>query len=205
MRGSRGFSLAEMLFALLITSLAGLLVIGGIEVATRIFQDTLLKSQTQLVMKEYMSELRSGLLGAEMDSALRIVEYDPGNPDSIDPAFVHSGQNCAGFFKIVTNDGGDPVPGSDGKEWGVIVFQPALYDYTTNTADKEAPTGQRLPKPVPLISSRLSEAFPATMTYRYEGGKFYLTLSVRSSSLLSSGNHVELSVDEEVELTPTGK
>ena len=196
MRGKRGFSLAELLFALLITSLAGLLVIGGIQVTTRLFQDVLLHSQTQLVMKEYMSELRSGFLSAEMDSALTVLEYDSENSESIDPVFAHSGQKCAGYFKVV------PAAGSE-DGWGVIVFQPAYYDYANNVARKDAPSDLEIPANR-LISTRLSDDYSAWMTYRYEDGKFILSLSVRSNGVLSTGEHVELTT-ENLEITPTGE
>jgi len=205
MGNKKGFSLAELLFALLITSLAGLIVIGGISVTTRLFQDVLLHSQTQLVMKEYMSELRSGLLSAEMDSSLQVVEYNSSDPQTTDPAFAHSAWKCAGYFKLVSEeDVTMPAPmGEGGKQWGVIMFQPAYYDYDTNSAEKN-PVDETLPTPLRLISSRLSDDFPAWMTYRYDGEKFILSLSVRSKGVLSTGEHVELTT-ENIEITPTGK
>ena len=215
-RGKRGFSLAELLFALLITSLSGLIVIGGIGVTTRLFQDVLLHSQTQLVMKEYMSELRSGFLSAEMDSALNVKVFDESITDAtereamINPAFAHSGYKRAGFYTTMPATGETSLLTVDGKDYGVIMFQPALYDYTNNTAQKTAATGETMPQPLRLISAHLSDDFPAWVEYTYvvpEGetdGHFVLSLTVRSKNVLSTGEHVVLSVVKQ-EITPTGK
>lgn len=215
MRSRQGFSLAELLFALLITSLAGLIVMGGIGVTTRLFQDVLLHSQTQLVMKEYMSELRSGFLCAEMDSPLTVSVYVEGTDDPAErlamtnPAFAHSGYKCAGFYKL---DG--DVQSIDGKQYGVIVFQPTLYSYNADgsvTAIKTLPNNEAMPPVTRLISGHLSDDFPASLEYKYiadeagaKDGKFVLSLTVRSNGYLSTGEQVVLSV-EDIEITPTGK
>ena len=217
-RDKRGFSLAELLVALLITSLAGLIVMGGIGVTTRLFQDVLLHSQAQLVMKEYMSELRSGLLCAEMDSPVEVVTFNDSTHVSfdatIDPVFAHSGYKCAGYYRLL--DGTLQSVSGEQKPYGVIVFQPALYTGVVSGEGKvetlkEAPEGETMPDPIRLISSHLSDDFLASIAYYYTDkdgagqttdGHFVLSLTVRSKGVLSTGEHVILSEDA-LEITPT--
>ena len=194
-RGRRGFSLAELLVALLITSLAGLVVMGGIGVTTRLFQDVLLHSQAQLVMKEYMSELRAGFLSAETESAVQIVEYNANNPeDTADPVFTHSGYSCAGYYMLVPASGDTLYTfAGDTAEYGVIVFQPAIWNYANGTVHKTPDNGETLPPAMQLINAHLSDSFLAAMTYRYQNGEFTGTLTVKSLGLLSTGENVEIS------------
>ena len=179
-RGKQGFTLAEMLIAMLIMSFAGLIVSGGIATVTRCFQDIVLHCQTQMVFKEYMSEVRAGFLSAELDSALEIdTDVTPG----ANPAFTHAGLQCVGYYNVTADES--------------IVFQPTYYDYDKNEALKTVPSGVAPINPVQLISTRLSDDCTTVFKYHYDNAnrKFVIDeMTVKSKGLLSSGEPAEISV-----------
>ena len=179
-RNKKAFTLAEMLVAVLIMSFAGMLVMSGLAVITSSFQDLLLHSQAQMVLKEYMSEVRSGFLSADLDSELIIDGTDTC------PVFTHSGIGYVGYYAVIDDD--------DHDGFGTIVFQPVDYDDEHNVAVKSSPSGVY----VSLVSTKLSKDFTAKIEYHFnkttqmfDNGE----IIVKSVRKLSSGEQVELSGD----------
>lgn len=190
-RNKKAFTLAEMLVAVLIMSFAGMLVMSGLAVITSSFQDLLLHSQTQMVLKEYMSEVRSGFLSADLDSELII---DATNSVDTRPAFTHSGLGCVGYYTVI-NDAGDEVPnGNTDAALGTIIFQPAHFNYDTNEAEKSSLSATK-ENYVSLVSTKLSKDFTARIEYRFDKSTqmFSGKIIVKSARKLSSGEQVELS------------
>ena len=192
-RGRKAFTLAELMVAMLIMSFAGLIVIGGLAVISRSYQDMLLHSQTQMVLKEYMGEIRSGFLSAELDSELIIDDKD------FRPAFVRSDSrhSFAGYYTVVreTESSGTVTQtelgqGETDAAFGTIVFQPVYINYETKSADKGTKKAS-----ISLVSTKLSDDFTSKIDYRYDADTqmFSGTVTVKSVRTLSTGEHVVLS------------
>ncbi len=198
-RDKKAFTLAEMLVAMLIMSFAGMLVIGGLAVVTNAFQDLLLHSQTQMVLKEYMGEIRSGFLSADLDSELVI---DANTSPDTRPAFTHSGLDRVGYYTVFDESGNElnniaPDPGGlidEDASYGTIVFQPVYFDYDNNVAVKNSLNVDKQAY-IPLVSNKLSDDFMAKIEYRFDATTqmFIGNITVKSARILSSGDHVELS------------
>jgi len=179
LKNRKGFTLAEMLIALLITALAGMVALGGLVAAANHYRDIRIRSQAQMVMKEYMDSIRSVLISVSPDSGFEIFQETVGGTTRV--YFANGKVNRAGYF---TENGGS------------IVFQlidperntDPLFSYTYHGANNSGVYNQ-----IDLVPRRIAGGFTAELlNFTYNNGAFTGTVRLTSDAALSSGTQYVL-------------
>jgi len=188
----------EMLIALLITSMAGMVALGGLVVAANSYRDILMKSQAQMIMKEYMDSVRSILISVSPDSGFDIVQEKDINGNVTRIYLPNQKANCAGYFttKSIGQNGNEITDQNGNIEYSIIVFQHINPQPLTNGdhiyADVYDANGNR--EQTELVTRRMAKAFFAEMVdFSYNSdGAFTGTIRLTSNAPLSSGQPLTL-------------
>ena len=192
----KGFTLAEMLIALLITALAGLIALGGLTVAANSYKDILMKSQAQMVMKGYMDSIRSTLTNVSSDSGFQIRRETYNGETRV--FFPNEKVNCAGYYSI--KEINETIDGTDELIAKVLVFQHIdPTDYGTTDPGRRY-SFDDVAEQTELIAARSTKGFavePVGFNYHNvetdaEYGAFTGALKLKSLDPLSNGQFLEL-------------
>lgn len=180
LQNRKGFTLAEMLVALLITALAGMVALGGLIAASNHYRDIRIRSQAQMVMKEYMDSIRSVLISVSPDSGFEIFQETVGATTKV--YFANGKINRAGYF---TENGGS------------IVFQLIDPNKKTNKAEDEYSykdaEDTNVYNQTDLVPQRTVRGFNAELlTFSYSGGAFTGELQLTSDAYMSDGTQYVL-------------
>ena len=192
LQNKKGFTLVEMLMALLITALAGMIALGGITVAANAYRDILMKSQAQMVMKGYMDSIRSTLMTVSPDSGFQIREVTPEGDLNRRRVFFPNGKiNCAGYFTLKNEY---TPPGGTDSIGGILVFQQIDREDKGTEGDRIYPYDDYTIQ-TELIAMRTADSFAVKLndfSYNSVDGAFHGTLHLESKDPLSSGQRLML-------------
>lgn len=111
---NKGFSLAETLIAILISSFITLIVGAGMITSIRCYREISMKSQAQSMLSTYMSEFQETLSNADMSK--KIINVTSGQGNSFSNVFYSKSYNSYGTYILVEYENGTHA----------IVFQPLV-------------------------------------------------------------------------------